>query len=240
MDTGKLKKLDLRRLLPLLNFVVWQTFKWEPSRTMAYPKLAPLSGRALRLLDEDVCPLPSLVVAPSSSSAVARPLQQGAEVLALCDDAAVLNTSLQLCVSAGAFAGSGHFVDHAASGLNVETLRILALAGHVVTHVDDLGVLQIAADPSAIIWLSTIGIHRPVQFIRLFTVASMLRKSKLEIILRLHAEGWRDTELPGSFWPGGEQLYRLKPSLPLSYFLHLFLLATDVFSNLEGHPYKPK
>ena len=57
----------------------------------------------------------------------------------------------------------------------------------------------------------------------------MLRKCKLEIILRLHAEGWRDAELPGSFWPGGEQLYRLKPSLPLSYFAAL-ASSRDIFA----------
>ena len=104
-----------------------------------------------------------------------------------------------------------------------------ALLGHIVTRVDYTGVLQIAAHPSAITCLSTVGIHRPVQFIRLSACASMLKASKLEIIMRLHAAGWRGHEQPRSFLPDGEQLYRLKPSLPLNYFAAL-ASACDIFA----------
>jgi hypothetical protein len=140
-------------------------------------------------------------------------------------------TVIETLRARGALVGTRHAVPRSELVLNdtaQETLDTMLSAGAVVSH-EEFGESVLSLQPEGICWNLLCLVHSPKTILWTSSGKPVLQRSKVEILLGLHAQGWQLTtgEVENAYAPGGIQKYRGKA--PKSYYAAL-LVASGIFA----------
>ena len=181
---------------------------------MAHQELTPLTDVMLQRLAPDNDMMPALADGAASETFVlalpdANDMRYAFEKLAYND------------ILSGRVAGVA--LDNAIlTGVGAETLwRLQRIGAVAISNGGADGQLVVAANPEFRTWSYRVGVTEPASLLRMSSPLPSLKKSKLELIMYLHSQGWEPSDDLPAYVQDGERRYERHTKRPTSYFVAL-------------------
>ena len=224
--------LDLSCLVPRIYTVLRLTLRWHFSKAKVTPTMIELQSSTLALVSG------SRMV--PSGEVVAQPAVHGHHrPMIAAGSHHNMSTVVQELAHAQAFVGQGaaSFLGSCCDNVDIDTLKDMATMGIVTMWEDDFSDVQVALNPRFVDWVYTFGLQVPVPLCHLQTSSAPLQKTKMELILTLHRDGWEHHAAPEAHAPSGSRKYTCDLRKPLSYFAALGLSQTLFDKHVTSVPH---
>ena len=144
--------------------------KWSRVGLVIVPMFRRLPAHVASFLNDDAPPAILVVVSEcEASSAVGLgavvPDAKTSKLLVSHFSVLEHQAVLRRFVDANAFVGQGS-LGHEESGLHIDAVEALRVAGYVHATFDEFGGLQLVMNPSSLDWKATVGLHSPMSATR--------------------------------------------------------------------------